>query len=111
MKALTRKEMVMELALILRCNVQDLPPVFLHQIKVLKRGIHQELLDLYPGTDPVRLEDWFTQYTTRFDYLAKTIKGTHRHDLNGNDDSLLAPMAKYRAKRLMRKLKDRKSVV
>lgn len=101
MKMPTMHEMRVELAMILRINVQDLPPVFSH-MKVLKRGINRELIELYPSADPVLLSDWLFRYTTRFDYLGRLIKGVHRHDLNGNDAELLTPQAKQFAKRRMR---------
>ena len=80
-----RDLMLHDLALVLKCEPDELPRVFCTNIpKPLKIGIFDDMMAKY-APDEARLSQWLKFWTNRREYLHRVAYGKHRHDLDGDD--------------------------
>lgn len=100
-----RTELLNELAAILGVDRSGLPRVLTaQQVKVLKRGVHEDLAQRFPNADASRIAAWLQRYTSTRFYLARTCSknATNRHDLDGADVEPISAAARYRAIKILR---------
>lgn len=100
--------MRMELAIILRVGIADIPAVF-KRLRILKIGIYFDLLARHPDADRTALDDWLRRYTGRADYIRRVVRCRHRHDLDGNDVAAIDYHSKERAHTRLADLREQEA--
>jgi sRNA-binding protein len=97
--------MLPRLAEILGCDVADVPYVFkaTKSPRVLKVGIHHDLLAAYPGTDRWVLWRWLRWWTRSSYYVRRLAEANNRHGLDGIDVAPITERDKKHARRRITK--------
>jgi sRNA-binding protein len=72
--------------------------------RVLKRGIHEDLVAAYPASRPEAVSDALRQYTRTQSYLIRLVKARHRHDLACKDVATITDQEKWIAIRMFAEL-------
>lgn len=87
------------------------PIVFLgsRRPKVLKIGIHEDLLVRHPDADADKLSNWLQTWTNTTAYVKRITHGTNRHDLDGQDVGKITKAQRGHAHRVLRERTEQRS--